>query len=436
MKYTSVTFVGFGSTGQGLLPLVFKHLEYITPSDISIIAADSDGNSIASSYAVEKYFPNTVIDSTNYQEILSNHVKPGGLLINVSVNVCSKSLIAWCFANNVNYIDTCLEPWSGGYHDSDVVNTTNFKAREDVLQMQQKGAPTAVIAHGANPGLVTHFVKEYLSIRAVDTNESWSEISERLGIRIVQIAERDTQTASSVVYQAGDFVNTWSVDGFTSECYQRGEMGWGSHETDSTNVNKFPSSKNIGRYHQHSSAEINIKSFVPSCGEHVAKLITHHEAFSITEMLNNSKTGYQPTVYYAYKPCELAERSLVDWLANNKQVLGTKRVIKREIDGGFDELGVLMISDQQWSVWYGSTLSNEEARSLVPHNSATTLQVTSTMIAAIMWIAENPNEGIVEAENIDTTFVLKIAKPYLGRIACVYNGWTNNNQYNFESYIA
>ena len=51
----------------------------------------------------------------------------------------------------------------------------------------------------------------------------------RLGVKVIHIAERDTQV-SSVPKQPDEFVNTWSVDGFVSEGCQPAELGWGTHE--------------------------------------------------------------------------------------------------------------------------------------------------------------------------------------------------------------
>ena len=41
---------------------------------------------------------------------------------------------------------------------------SNYALRETMLKLVPKyrGGPTAVIAHGANPGLVSHFVKQAL----------------------------------------------------------------------------------------------------------------------------------------------------------------------------------------------------------------------------------------------------------------------------------
>ncbi len=46
-----------------------------------------------------------------------------------------------------------------------------------------------------------------------------------LGVRVIHIAERDTQIAN-IPKQAGEFVNTWSVDGFIGEGSQPAELGW------------------------------------------------------------------------------------------------------------------------------------------------------------------------------------------------------------------
>ena len=48
-------------------------------------------------------------------------------------------------------------------------------------------------------------------------------------MKVIHIAERDTQTADQA-NKSGEFVNTWSVDGFTGEGLQPAELGWGTHE--------------------------------------------------------------------------------------------------------------------------------------------------------------------------------------------------------------
>ena len=117
---------------------------------------------------------------------------------------------------------------------------TNYALREQVLAVRdaQKGGPTAVLTHGANPGLVSHFVKQALLNVAADTSvdagnpktrEEWAALAAKLGVKVIHIAERDTQVANTPK-KLNEFVNTWSVDGFVSEGCQPAELGWGTHE--------------------------------------------------------------------------------------------------------------------------------------------------------------------------------------------------------------
>jgi len=74
--------------------------------------------------------------------------------------------------------------------------------------------------------------------------------------------------------------------------------------------------------------------------------------------------------------------------------------------------------------WFGSQLSIGEARRLVPHNNATSLQVTSAVLAGMIWAIRHPDRGIVEADDLDFREVLEIQMPYLGPVVGVYSGWT------------
>ena len=75
-------------------------------------------------------------------------------------------------------------------------------------------------------------------------------------------------------------------------------------------------------------------------------------------------------------------------------------------------------------MWYGSRLSIDEARTLAPYQNATGMQVTSAVLAAMVWAAENPHEGWVEADEMDHARCLQVQRPYLGRVECHYTDWT------------
>jgi homospermidine synthase len=294
-----------------------------------------------------------------------------------------------------------------------------------------------VLTHGANPGLVSHLVKQALLNIAADTGvqveepasrADWAALAHRLGVKVIHIAERDTQVGNRPK-EANEFVNTWSVDGFVGEGCQPAELGWGSHEKN------FPRDgrrhdKDFGSgcaiYLMQPGAATRVRTWTPLAGQFHGFLITHGESISIADYLTVKKgeqVAYRPTVHYAYHPCNDAVLSVHELAGRNWQMQDRKRIMREEISHGMDELGVLLAGHKKNAYWYGSQLSIQEARLLAPHNSATSLQVTVSALAGLVWAIENPNSGVVEPDEIDYKRVLEICRPYLGLVVGEYTEW-------------
>ena len=164
------------------------------------------------------------------------------LIVNLSVDVESMDIMRFARVMNALYIDTVIEPWPGFYYNRKVDNAsrTNYALREKLVALKAKlgKGPTAVSCCGANPGMVSWFVKQALLNLARDmavevavpkSRDGWAQLMKKLGVKGVHIAERDTQRAIDAK-RLGTFVNTWSVDGLISEGKQPAELGWGTHE--------------------------------------------------------------------------------------------------------------------------------------------------------------------------------------------------------------
>jgi homospermidine synthase len=431
-----LVIIGFGSIGQGVLPLLLRHLE-IDPDQITIITAEPRGHDVAAEYGIR--FVETALTRSNYRALLEPQLGEGDFLLNVSVDVSSVALIELCQETGALYLDTCIEPWPGGYTDPSLSPSarSNYALRESALALRSRyrRGPTAVLTHGANPGLVSHFVKQALINVARDggiggvpaSRHDWAQLAERLGVKVIHIAERDTQV-STIPKQPGEFVNTWSIDGFVSEGSQPAELGWGTHER------HFPAD---GRRHDFGSgaaiyllrpgAATRVRSWTPLEGVYHGFLITHGESISIADYLtvrHGDQLRNRPTCHYAYHPCDDAVLSLHEFAGKNFRLQDRKRLMMEEIIAGIDELGVLLMGPAKGVYWYGSRLSIAEARRVAPHNNATSLQVTAAVLAGMIWALEHPREGIVEPEELDFERVLDVARPYLGDLVGVYGDWT------------
>jgi homospermidine synthase len=101
-----------------------------------------------------------------------------------------------------------------------------------------------------------------------------------------------------------------------------------------------------------------------------------------------------------------------------------QRLIMDDIASGSDELGVLLMGHKKGAYWYGSRLSIDTARKVVPFNNATSLQVTAACLAGAVWAMENPKAFVIEPEEMDFERILEICKPYLGELVGAFSDWT------------
>jgi homospermidine synthase len=433
-----MVMIGFGSIGQGVLPLILRHID-IKPSQITVISAEDRGGA-AELARFGITFIRKRLTHDNFRQVLDKRIGQGDFLVNLSVEVASTALIELCQEKGTFYIDTCIEPWPGGYTDPDlpVSLRSNYALRERALALRDKftGGPTAVIAHGANPGLVSHFVKKALLNIARDTGltvakpttrQGWGELARDLGIKVIHIAERDTQV-SRKPKEVGEFVNTWSIDGFVSEGGQPAEMGWGTHEKalppDGAR-HEFGCGAAI--YLNRPGLLTRVRTWTPKEGPFHGFIITHNESISIADyftLKSGDQAVYRPTVHYAYHPCDQAIMSMHEIAGKNLSQQKRQRLIVEEIDSGIDELGVLLMGHRKGAYWYGSQLSIAEARKLAPYNNATSLQVCAPVLSGIVWALENPQAGVVEADEMDFERNLEICMPYLGPVVGRYSDWT------------
>ena len=398
-----IVFVGFGSIGQGVLPLILRHIG-ISTNDITIVTAEDAGRTEAGQFGVK--FVKTALTRDNYRQTLEPMLAAGDFLLNLSVDVSSTALMLLARERGALYLDTCIEPWAGGYVDPKLAVETrsNYMMRMEALALRDytKAAPTAVLTHGANPGLVSHLVKRALLNIAKDigihaavptSREGWAKLAQALGIKVIHVAERDTQI-TDVPKRPNEFVNTWSVDGFVSEGAQPAELGWGTHEKHfPDDGGRHAVGSGCAIYLNRPGASTRVRTWTPQAGHFHGFLITHSEAISLADYYTvregdgwcTARRRTTPTTRATMPSCRFTS-----WPGRNWHIQPDKRIMLDEITEGIDELGVLLAGHRKNAYWYGSQLSIQEARALAPHNSATSLQVTVSALAGMIWAMENP----------------------------------------------
>ena len=455
--------IGLGGIGGNILEFYTRHLTFKSGN---IIACDKQKN-VCDEF-IGKYdgvkIHNINVIKQNYKEVYSRFLRRGDMLVDLGYYVDTSDTIKWCKDNGVCFVNAAVEEWENTssnnlqYPKNDARTYTLYH-RQMLIQEETKdwkNTSTAILTIGANPGVVSYLSKigmvhwvNYLkkinskweglnkALRIINTKPiNYPELSKLLNIQVIQIAEKDT-LRQSIPRKQGEFICTWSPQGFIEEGIATAELGWGTHETMTEKEGALGYKK--GPRNQvcfpKRGVDTLVESYVPS-GNYVGFLVRHEEAFSISDYLTVKKDGevYRPTVYYAYYPCSDAVASVYEMRSNGYKQPDSLRLPKKELIDGLDELGCFMLSGNKelGSWWIGTVQSVKDANELCPGQSPTTLVVTAGVFTGILYALKHPNLGVIHPEEMNVEESLDITLPYWYPLkSFMVKNWKPNVQSKF-----
>ncbi len=438
-----VLILGAGSVSQSVLPLLIEHL--VDAKQITIMDQRDNRSRVQGALNQGASYVQDQITRDNLDAQLSKYLKAGDFLLDLAWNIDANTILQWCHDHGVLYLNTSVEEWDpyeGGSNKHPLERTLYYRhmRMRDMKSKWTKTGATAIVEHGANPGLVSHLVKKSLvdiatcalkegkvssDVEAALVEENYQSLAHALNVKVIHISERDTQVTNKPK-QWGEFVNTWSVEGFYEEGVAPAELGWGTHEKSlPANAYEHPSGPMNQIAIAQPGATTWVRSWVPNF-EIQGMVIRHGEAFTISDHLtvwDNGKAIYRPTVHYAYCPSNEAIVSMKELEMLNWELHKNQRIMNDEITGGDDRLGVLLMGHPYKSWWTGSLLNIEDSRKLIPGQSATTVQVSSAVYAAVAWAMKNPNAGLLVPDELPWREVLGYAEKYWGGIHSEAADW-------------
>ena len=449
-----ILFVGYGAVAQCTLPILVKLLD-VPCQKITVMDFEDRREPLRPWLKHGVRFVRKRVTRDNLGRLLGQYLGAGDVLIDLAWNIDACEILQWCHDNGVLYVNTSVEVWDpyAGADNTHPTERTLYWRHVNIRRLMaswSEPGPSAVLEHGANPGLISHFTKQGLidigrrliadkKVNGPDAEEigqltkdrAFNRLAMKLGVKVIHCSERDTQITNRPK-QVNEFVNTWSVEGFREEGTTTAEMGWGTHEKE---LPPFAYEHQEGPRNQICLARMGINtwvsSWVPNHCIH-GMVVRHGEAFTISDRLTvwqDGKPIYRPTVHYAYCPCDCAIASLNELRGYDYKLQKKQRIMNDEITSGADILGALLMGHAYNAWWIGSDLSIEESRRLVPHQNATTMQVAISVVAAAMWMIENPAQGVCVPDDLPHDYILKISKPYLGRWISKPADWTPLKHY-------
>lgn len=421
-----ILIIGCGAVAQCTIPLLFKHIP-IKPHNILVIDFVDNRVFIADAVQNGLIFIQEKITQDNFKTILGNYLNSGDICIDLANQVDTYDVLSWCLARNILYLNTNLNNW----HNEPIPLYELYRNIKKLAEQSKNNSATAIISHGANPGLVSSFVKQALcditqtviakphathDVRRLEQalmNNDYPRLAQALDIKTIHIAEQDSQSGINNHKYATEFLNTWSVIEFITECIANVEFSWGTHEL------KVPADgmviDNIALINTR-ALNVKLRSWVPY-QEIVGIVPPHDETLTIADYLtisNDTGVAYRPTVLFVYHVCPQADYSLKELESLNFVPQAQQRILKSELTSGSEKMGSLLMGNGATSWWTGSILTLEESNKILPNHNATVLQVSAGVIAALIEMIKKPAMGIRFPEDLDHEVILNHAKPYLG----------------------
>lgn len=445
--------IGYGAVARSVLPIFFKHIK-VSYKNITIVDFIDRKKELKDWIGKGIRFVQQRITSQNLIRIVSNYVNPGGIIIDLAWNIDCIDIIQWAHNNNVLYLNASVEEWDpySEIHTKSSLEKSLYYRYMKILEMSStwNHSVTAVIDHGANPGLISHFVKKGIvdiakkvikdkkmparDLKIMERfveDEEFARLAMKLGIKVIHCSEKDTQITNKPK-NVDEFVGMWGIEGMIEESISPVEIGWGIHEKELPKLASFPS---YGTKNQIIVPQMGMNTWVRSWApyqEFVGMIITHGETFGISQNLTLKKANkifYRPTVLYAYLPSNETISSLHELRCRNYELQPKLRIMNDEITSGTDTLGALIMGHPYNSWWTGSVLSIDESRRLVPHQNATTVQVGIGVVSAVLWMLDNTEKGLCFPEDLPYEYILSVAKPYLGDFVSEPVDWTPLKNY-------
>ncbi|MCX6997748.1 MAG: saccharopine dehydrogenase NADP-binding domain-containing protein [Kiritimatiellaeota bacterium] len=426
-----VLMVGYGFVARCALPLLVQRAK-IPCRQITVLDFEDRRDVLKPWLARGVRFVRRRVTRENLGALLGRHLSAGDLLVDLAWNIDCCEILQWCHAQGVLYINTSIElwdPYAGAARKHPTEKTLYWRQmqiRRLTARWREPG-PTAVLEHGANPGLISHWTKRGLTdiarrlladgkvrgraaeeIRETLRMRVFNRLAMQLGVKVIHCSERDTQV-SDRPKAVDEFVNTWSIEGFREEGITTAELGWGTHERE---LPALACAHPAGPQNQICLARMGMNTRVRTWVPHYdiqGMVVRHGEAFTISDRLTvwrNGKAVYRPTVHYAYCPCDAAISSLHELRGRNYELQPKLRIMTDEITGGDDILGAFLMGHAYNGWWTGSQLSIAESRRLV------------------LWMLDQPDQGVLEPDDLPHDAILAIADPYLGHNLSLPVDWT------------
>ena len=105
-----VLIIGYGAVARCTLPILLRHVT-IPLENITMIDFKEKSQDLKAWTTRGLRFFKKKVTPKNLDQILSEYLSEGGLLIDLAWNIDCCEIVQWCHDHNVLYVNTSVEAW-------------------------------------------------------------------------------------------------------------------------------------------------------------------------------------------------------------------------------------------------------------------------------------------------------------------------------------
>jgi len=321
------------------------------------------------------------ITDKNYIEILDKYSQPGTIVIETANEIDTADLAVYCNHNNRYFVNTVADIWK-----STVLEMTNeykcidhllYKIVDRLIKVFEanRQGPTAVLMHGANTGMVNHYLKCAIHDLACYYGLSFEEAGKK--VREAYILEKDTLCfRPRFVPNPNVFYNTWNIKEFILE---------------SVALCEYPNHGQNTFLHRSMQRDVFMDNLMIK-----GRMVSHEETYTMAYYMAKEFGNRDCVVQFLYEASPIGIMSRMRFPFGFKYEERT--VSQEEVDTGFDLVGTLIVCDDGKNWFTGHQMQQETAIQFAPQSNATAWYVSAGVLSGVRWIQKNPNWGVLFPE--------------------------------------
>lgn len=425
-----IVIFGYGSVGSCVVDwLVSGTLSKRYGATPSLVVIDKQSK--PKTFPKNVVYFNTEVTKQNISSLF-NHLQTfldrDAIIIDLMSGTRSlRMLYEACVKHGWRYINTSLDNWNYdvGYLSSLINTVAKYRKK---WRQKKTTLPTALITHGMNPGIVSHFALvalsyldkvEYPLVSKVHITEVDSQRpvkSKRLHSYTASVKEKVKNFGGYRKNVRKTVVTTWAPQNYVFE------------------MNSFPSyARGPKTIHATQPAtKIWSPSYIADPQRKFALMpyngmtVEHEETFTLRNFFSERGVGNSKTEYrFIYRPCDICLQSLIPKHVIQRQEQGGGARRGRLIQGGddvvgYDTVGVLIETPSK-KIWVGNacTPNLHKSNKLLHKHNATVTQVVAGVLSGLWFVLNHPTEGVLfpeEVDEISRNIMLQMAEDILGKI--------------------